>query len=228
MGTYTTNYQLYMPSIGEQGWGELVNGNFSTIDTFLKPITISGSTYTFTGNHVGNQSGGTITATKITNSGTLTQTGTSTFTGKITANGGIGTKALSATSISNSGNMTNTGTLTSTGKIYANGGIEGVTTLDKVVNVSAASTYVDYCRHAVVNILPYIPGVLYTGVVACCTANSNSGAKLYALSSSDEWAAYTVPRTNTPSAVNISNVKCVIGYSGTNDFAFGFSLPIFT
>ena len=190
MGTYTTNKELFMPTVGEQGWGILVNGNFETIDNFLKPISLSGSTYTFTGN----QSGGSI----------------------------------NATSISNSGNMTNTGTLTSTGKIYANGGIEGVTTLDKVVNVSAASTYVDYCRHAVVNILPYIPGVLYTGVVACCTSNGGSGAKLYALSSSDEWTAYTVPRTNTPSAVNISNVKCVIGYSGDDDYAFGFSLPIFT
>ena len=40
MGTYTTNYQLYMPSIGEQGWGELVNGNFTTIDTTLKGLDI--------------------------------------------------------------------------------------------------------------------------------------------------------------------------------------------
>lgn len=152
MGTYTTNKELFMPTVGEQGWGTLVNGNFETIDSFLKPITVSGSTYTFTGNHVGNQSGGSISATSITNSGILTNTGTSTFTGKITANGGIGTtslttsstitstgkitanggigcKALTATSISNSGNMTNTGTLTSTGKIYANGGIEGVTSM---------------------------------------------------------------------------------------------------
>ena len=35
MGTYTTNYQLYMPTVGEQGWGELVNGNFTTIDTTM-------------------------------------------------------------------------------------------------------------------------------------------------------------------------------------------------
>ena len=35
MGTYTTNYNLFMPSIGEQGWGELVNGNFTTIDTTM-------------------------------------------------------------------------------------------------------------------------------------------------------------------------------------------------
>lgn len=35
MGTYTTNYNLFMPSIGEQGWGELVNGNFTTVDTTM-------------------------------------------------------------------------------------------------------------------------------------------------------------------------------------------------
>ena len=38
MGTYTTNYNLFMPTIGEQGWGELVNNNFSTIDTTMKSL----------------------------------------------------------------------------------------------------------------------------------------------------------------------------------------------
>ena len=38
MGTYTTNYNLFMPSIGEQGWGELVNGNFATIDTAMSGL----------------------------------------------------------------------------------------------------------------------------------------------------------------------------------------------
>ena len=57
MGTYTTNKNLFMPTVGEQGWGELVNNNFSTIDNFLKPITVSGSTYTFTGNLTGNVMG---------------------------------------------------------------------------------------------------------------------------------------------------------------------------
>ena len=32
MGTYTPNYNLYMPSIGEQGWGNLVSNNFETLD----------------------------------------------------------------------------------------------------------------------------------------------------------------------------------------------------
>ena len=32
MGTYTTKLNLYKPSVGEQGWGELVNENFDKID----------------------------------------------------------------------------------------------------------------------------------------------------------------------------------------------------
>ena len=39
MGTYTTNYNLFMPSVGEQGWGELVNGNFTTIDITMKNLS---------------------------------------------------------------------------------------------------------------------------------------------------------------------------------------------
>ena len=38
MGTYTTNYQLFMPTVGEQGWGDLVNGNFTTIDTTMSGL----------------------------------------------------------------------------------------------------------------------------------------------------------------------------------------------
>ena len=131
MGTYTTNKNLFIPTVGETGWGTLVNGNFETIDNFLKPITVSGSTYIFTGSHVGNQSGGSVSATSITNSGT------STFTGKITANGGIGTTSLTTSStITSTGKITSNGgigtttlttssTITSTGLIAANGGVKG-------------------------------------------------------------------------------------------------------
>lgn len=41
MGTYTTNYNLYMPTIGEQGWGDLINGNYQTIDTTMKSLSNS-------------------------------------------------------------------------------------------------------------------------------------------------------------------------------------------
>ncbi|MCZ9313095.1 MAG: hypothetical protein O0V67_06930 [Methanocorpusculum sp.] len=36
MGYWTENYQLYLASAAEQGWGDLVNGNFETIDAKLK------------------------------------------------------------------------------------------------------------------------------------------------------------------------------------------------
>ena len=39
MGTYTPNYNLYMPEVGETGWGQLVSENFEIIDSKL-PITI--------------------------------------------------------------------------------------------------------------------------------------------------------------------------------------------
>jgi len=41
MGTYTANYQLYMPTVGEQGWGDLMNGNLTTIDTTMKSLSNS-------------------------------------------------------------------------------------------------------------------------------------------------------------------------------------------
>lgn len=163
MGTYTTNYQLYMPTIGEQGWGELINGNYQTIDTTMKSLSNRITA-------VENEVNGALSCTSVTTSGTITSTGkitanggigtttltassTSTFTGKITANGGIGTKALTTTSISNSGNMTNTGTLTSTGMVYANGGIttpsiSGVTLINSVYRIipNQTSGY-PYCTY---------------------------------------------------------------------------------
>lgn len=44
MGTYTTNYNLFMPTVGEQGWGELVNENFETIDATMESLSNSIST----------------------------------------------------------------------------------------------------------------------------------------------------------------------------------------
>ena len=76
MGTYTTNYQLYMPTIGEQGWGELVNGNFTTID-----ITMGDLNTRLTA--VENEVDGNLSCTSVTTSGTITSTGL------IAANGGI-------------------------------------------------------------------------------------------------------------------------------------------
>ena len=38
MGTYTTNLNLYKPTIGETGWGTLVNENFDKIDAYIPGV----------------------------------------------------------------------------------------------------------------------------------------------------------------------------------------------
>ena len=83
MGTYTTNYQLYMPTVGETGWGTLVNGNFSTIDTTMKGLS---NRITAVENEVnGNLSCTSVTAYgKITGNGGIAGT-TGTFSGTVTA-----------------------------------------------------------------------------------------------------------------------------------------------
>ena len=45
LGTYTPNYNLYMPEVGETGWGQLVSNNFAIIDGISK---IDSITTTFT------------------------------------------------------------------------------------------------------------------------------------------------------------------------------------
>lgn len=178
MGTYTTNYNLFMPSIGEQGWGDLVNGNFVTIDTIM-----SGLNTRLTA--VETEVNGNLSCTSVATSSTITSTG------KITANGGIGTKALTTTSISNSGNMTNTGTLTCTGKIYANGGIEGAaSSLNKDITVTPSTNNTMRIR-ASVNALPYIPGATYTGTIRI-QAGSGSTIIVYFMSSSGAMSSESI------------------------------------
>ena len=121
MGTYTTNYNLFLPTIGEQGWGTLVNGNFSTIDS-----TMAGLNTRLTA--VENEVNGALSCTSVTTSG------------KVTANGGIGTTSLTTSS-----------TITSTGLIAANGGVKGnltgnastATKLNKTVTIGVSSTTIE-------------------------------------------------------------------------------------
>ena len=235
MGTYTTNKNLFMPSVGETGWGTLVNGNFETIDNFLKPITVSGSTYTFTGN----QTGGSISATSITNSGTLTNTGkitanggiettiltassTSTFTGKITANGGIGTTSLTTSS-----------TITSTGKITGNGGIAGTTgtfsgavtgaSFNGIVLKSSGSITVtpisgsfilpkassDAFFTGMLTILPPVSNAVYSGSLTL-TPSGSSASLMYFDGSSAERKTKSISSTTT---FSFSNIPFLIAHS---------------
>ena len=40
MGTYTTHLELYKPTVGENGWGDLVNENFDKIDTAISKMAV--------------------------------------------------------------------------------------------------------------------------------------------------------------------------------------------
>ena len=84
MGTYTTNYNLFMPSVGETGWGTLVNGNFTTIDSTMKSLSNRITA-------VENEVNGALSCTSVTTSGKVTANGgitstTGTFSGTVTGN----------------------------------------------------------------------------------------------------------------------------------------------
>ena len=64
MGTYTTNYNLFMPTVGETGWGTLVNGNFATIDTTMKSLSNRITA-------VENEVNGALSCTSVTASGDI-------------------------------------------------------------------------------------------------------------------------------------------------------------
>ena len=206
MGTYTANKNLYMPSVGETGWGTLMNTNLSTIDNFLKPITVSGSTYTFTGNHVGNQSGGTITATKITNSGTLTNAG------KITGNGGIagttGTFSGAVTGTSFNGMLKKSGVYT-------------------VTPTSSTMGYIPYNddRAPSVTLLPPSPnGVKYSGSINFIYTLGTSGATVYYYNGVDIVFQNFVAN-NTATSLTFSNIPYLIVSGATRSISYyGFTL----
>ena len=92
MGTYTTNYNLFMPTVGETGWGELVNGNFTTIDTTMKSLSNRITTCESYGTRITaieNEVNGNLNCTSVTTSGKITGNGgiagtTGTFSGAVT------------------------------------------------------------------------------------------------------------------------------------------------
>ena len=82
MGTYTTNYNLFMPTVGETGWGTLVNTNFTTIDSTMKALSNRITA-------VENEVNGALSCTSVTTSGKITANGgitstTGTFSGAVT------------------------------------------------------------------------------------------------------------------------------------------------
>ena len=103
MGTYTTNYQLYMPTVGERGWGTLINGNYDAIDTAMKGLSNRITA-------VESEVNGALSCTSVTTSGTITSNG------MLTANGGVNGGAITGTTIT----ATNRFAGTLYGKVYVN------------------------------------------------------------------------------------------------------------
>ena len=187
MGTYTTNYNLFMPTVGEQGWGTLVNGNFTTIDTTMKGLDARITT-------VENEVNGNLSCASVITSGTITSTGV------INANGGIKGNATTATNLS------------------------------RTVTVSASSTSIqcNYSQRFI--LLPYTPGVLYTGSIKGYVGNTSYPITIYTLSSSNSWSSKTISST-TDATVSISSVKCAILAFSNSTGASGNAhiyLPTFT
>ena len=216
MGTYTTNYNLFLPTIGEQGWGTLVNGNFTTID-----ITMAGLNTRLIA--VENEVNGALNCTSVTTSGTITSTG------KITGNGGIGTTSLTTSS-----------TITSTGLITANGGIKGnltgnvtgnastATQLNKTVTVTPTSSSIGFTSMNLFTYCPYVPVVLYTGNLIVTHAKDYSVSTMYTLSSSDTWSSTSITGSTSAITKSFTNAKSVVVLLNGGSFSVNVRLPTFS
>ena len=126
MGTYTANYQLYMPTIGEQGWGTLINGNFSTIDNTMKGLSNR--------------------ATALENADTAFNTRVTTIE-QVVSNGNVTANVITANQFV--------------------GDISGTAAgLNRVVNVSPSDVKINNSYEAMITLLPYVPGVKYSGTIS--------------------------------------------------------------
>ena len=215
MGTYTTNYNLFMPTVGEQGWGTLVNGNFVTIDTTMDNFNTRLTA-------VESEVNGALSCTSVTTSG------------KVTANGGIGTTSL-----------TTSGTITSTGLITANGGIKGTLTgnvnggtisgttgtfsgtitgasfngvpIKKVYNVTSATptgsefgdTQTKYCV-----ILP-IACYKYTGSIQIKNIGSYTITIEYRTSLNGDYNSISILKNNN-ATITLNNADCLFIYASSS------------
>ena len=104
----------------------------------------------------------------------------------------IDTKIKSIDNVVNGGavkssSITNSGTITSTGLITANGGVKGnltgnattATNLSRTVTVGVSSTEYSVPLYTDTMLLPYTPGVLYTGKIKGYVSGSNVPATLH-------------------------------------------------
>ena len=191
MGTYTTNYNLFLPTIGEQGWGDLVNGNFTTIDTTMAELNTRLTA-------VEDEVNGNLSCTSVTTSGIITSTG------KIMANGGIAGGAISGT----------TGIFT--GTVTANRIVETGTITVSCGTPSTTSGF--YLTDNVIMMLPDRPNLTYTGSIkfyanSASTGNSKVG---YSYNFNNGYTVLSIGK-GTTQTLSFSNVPHVYVYvAGTS------------
>ena len=200
MGTYTTNYQLYTPSVGETGWGEIVNGNFATID-----LTMKGLSNRITA--VENEVNGALSCTSVTTSG------------KITGNGGI-----AGTTGTFSGAVTGK---TFNGVAIKSSGVYTVTpTTDRFLIPSQADSNVSLYKGALL-LLPYC-GIPYTGSIKVHTISSSATIGLIYWDGSSRTQQSLSVSSGQDGTLNFSNIPYLAvrdggAYSGLEIYNFKIS-----
>ena len=140
MGTYTTNYQLYMPTIGETGWGTLINGNYQTIDTTMKGLSNRIAA-------VENEVNGVLSCTSVTTSGKVMANGgitstTGTFSGAVTGKTFNGVTLKSSGIITITPNNTDMGFIPKYADSVANPGIGSIMLLPVMGNITYSGSIV--------------------------------------------------------------------------------------
>ena len=199
MGTYTTNYQLYMPSIGEQGWGTLVNGNFTTIDTTMKSLS------------------NRITAVETEVNGNLNCTSVIT-SGKITGNGGIvGTTGTFSGAVT--GNTFNGVVLKSSGTIT-------VTPTSSIVINNLVYAYMTNASQSSATILPFSTNTTYSGSIKVHNNTSSSRSLTYVwdfTSASSTAPSISVP-ANADATLSFTNIRFLRIGCLYNVSLYGFTL----
>ena len=157
MGTYTTNYQLYIPTVGENGWGTLVNENFTTIDTTMKSLSNRITA-------VENEVNGALSCTSVTTSG------------KVTANSGI-TSTTGTFNGAVTGSTINGASITSTkfnGVTIKNSGTITVTPTSGILCYVPIAYSNNEQEFGYLTLLPLVGSVKYSGSLKFLTNNAAS------------------------------------------------------
>ena len=189
MGTYTTNYQLYTPTVGETGWGTLVNGNFTTIDTTMKGldtrltavenevdgvITGNGGIVGTTGTFSGAVTGASFNGVGIKSSGTYTVTPNSTKLGCILPYGTMYTMLLPPW------NGTYSGSIKFYGSVASNASVQTYTRLRYYDGKSETLNNLDWSVKTGDNTLTF-SNIPYLLVARSITTNTSSSGVAYSL-----------------------------------------------